>query len=287
MATAALVLLTLLVGYVAIGGPRLGRVDEPVLGIPAQESPSVAIALDGVENTILLQGTAETLPVLASWVGMERNVLESGTEITLGIRQERGEGPLLFRVESGVLSLHADGPVQVTRVGTTDAIDVEPDTDIRMGAGDQGFAPFGVVARWRNEGIAAVSVLSAGIRSYTGCCSVLFGEAYDEILAEYTYMPPAPPLELTVRRVTLQPGEVLAIDAMPDLEMLSVESGSLVAVDAATPEKPARRAIIDEGTVEQGNFRPGRIFESADSDPVTMLLLSIAWKDGSTTPPGT
>jgi len=287
MATAALVLLTLLVGYVAIGGPRLGRGDEPVLGIPAPESPSVALALEGVENTFLLQGTVETLPAMAAWVGMERTVLDSGTETTLGVRQERGEGPLLFRVESGVLSLHADGPVQVTRVGTTDAIDVEPETDIRLSAGDQGFAPFGVVTRWRNEGLAAVSVLSTGIRSYAGCCSVPYGEEYDEILAEYTYMPPAPPFELMVRRVTLQPGETLAVDAMPDLELLSVESGTLVALDEATPEKPARRAIIDEGTVEQGNFRPGRIFQSADSDPVTMLLLSIARKDGSTTSPGT
>ena len=156
-----------------------------------------------------------------------------------------------------------------------------------MGAGDQGFAPSGVVTRWRNEGIAAVSVLGAGIRSYTGCCHDPYGEEYDEILAEYRFMPPAPPIELTVRRVTLQPGETLAVDAMPDLELLSVESGSLVALDAASPEKPARRSVIDEGTVEQGNFRPGRIFQSAESDPVTMLLLSIAHKDGPTAAAGT
>jgi hypothetical protein len=134
--------------------------------------------------------------------------------------------------------------------------------------------------------IAAVSVLGAGIRSYSGCCPVMY-EGYDEILAEYTYMPPAPPIELTLRRVTLQPGETLAVDAMPDLELLSVESGSLVAIDAASPEKPARRFVIDEGTVEQGNFRPGRIFQSAESEPVTMLLLSIVQQDESTAPPGT
>ena len=287
-ATAALVLLTLLASYAVLGGERFGRVDDPVLVIPALESPSAATPPTADESTIVLQSVIESIPPLASWVGIERTVLDPGTEITLGRSRDRGKGPLILHVESGDLTLRADAPLQVTRAGTASASEIPPETDVTLSAGDQGFAPSGTVTRWRNDGTTPVTVLNTGITSYTyGWADEPDGVSYDEIVAEYVFVPPDLPFELTVRRVTLQPGDTLSVDAMPELEMLSVEAGNLLAVDAATATRSARSVAFDAGTVENGNFRPGRVFQSADDAPVTLLVLTVTSADSSTPQPDT
>jgi hypothetical protein len=276
LATAALVLLTLLAGYVALERAGFGRETHPVLGIPAIESPVEELAPSADESTIVLQSVIESIPPAASWIGIERTVLDPGTEITLGRSRDRGKGPLIFHVESGELTLRADSGIQVTPAGTASAVDIPPETDVTLSAGAQGFAPSGAVTRWRNDGTTPVTVLNAGITSYSyGWEGPADGVSYDEIVAEYSFVPPELPFELTVRRLTLQPSATLPVDAVPELEMLWVEAGHLLAVDAATPTRTARSVPFDFGTAENGNFRPGRVFRSADGAPVTLLVLTV------------
>jgi hypothetical protein len=111
------------------------------------------------------------------------------------------------------------------------------------------------------------------------------GRSYDELLGEYGMTPPTPPVTVTVRRMTLTGEETLAVDAVPGLEMLRVETGQLVAVDPAPPGTIAAPYAFEKGTAAQSNFRPGRVFRSADGAPATLLLMTITPAAAATPPP--
>jgi hypothetical protein len=287
-ATALLLVLTLLVGYVAFDGSHLGRENERRLEISAPESSQTAPAPISDKDRILLQGTIDAFPDLAYWVGIGRTVLDPGVEFTHGRGEVRGDGALLLGVESGALTLTADGPITVTRAGATDPLDIPLGTAVTLDVGDQGFTPTGVATHWRNEGATPVSVLETGVMtSGLDWETTLAGRSYEEIIGEYGSVLLHPPVQMTVRRVTLSRDATLAVDATPGLEMLSVEAGNLVAVDAAAPGTPATPFAFDDGTVMQGNFRPGRVFRSADGAPVTLLLMTITQADSATPPPAT
>jgi quercetin dioxygenase-like cupin family protein len=284
VATAAILVLMVAAGLIALGGSRFVRQAQTETGIPAIKATHVVNAPEPTD-TELMRATITTVPRLTSWVALERTVLDPGKAITLGRGQDRGEGPVVLRVESGTLTLQADGSIQVLPSGSGHARDVAPGTESALQAGDQAFAPSGVVTHWRNDGTTPVSVLDAAMASYTsGWFTTAPGITYDEILGEYFYVPPKPPFDIAVRRITLPPGTTLAVDATPGLEMLQVESGSLIALDPV-PGTTAPPFAFDAGTMENRNFRPGRVFRSADNSPVTMLVMTIAPAETATPPP--
>jgi hypothetical protein len=285
LATAALLLLTLLAGFAALRGQYTGGSDERGIGIPAPESPSGALAPGLRAETILLQETFDEVPRLASWVGLERVTLAPGAEWTRGRNQDLGEGPLLFGIESGSLTLKAEGPMTVTRSGGAPAT-VAAGTEVVLNPHDRGFTPSGVVSRWSNTGAVPVSVVDAGITtSGTGWGRIPADIIYDELVAEYQFRAQTMPLAATVHRVSLKPGETLSVDAVAGLEMLWVESGNLVALDRAEAETSAAPFAFDKGTKEAGNLRAGRVFQSADDEPVTLLVMTIIPADSRLTTP--
>jgi hypothetical protein len=286
MATALLLVLTLLVSYVAFGPLPFGRQVERGLEMPPPAAPSAPpVAWD--EESILLHDTIDAIPDVAYWIGIGRTVLEPGVEFTRGKGEVRGDGPLLLRVESGALTLTANGPMTVTRADATSPSEIPTGADVTLQPGDQGFTPAGVSTHWRNDGTTPVSVLQAGIMtSGLDWQASLTGRTYEELLGEYGSVPFHAPVVMTVSRVTLSGGETLAVDATPGLEMLTVETGNLVAIDAAGSGKTITPFAFDKGTASQGNFRPGRVFRGADGTPVTLLLMTITPADGATPPPG-
>ncbi len=73
---------------------------------------------------------------------------------------------------------------------------------------------------------------------------------------------------LTVRQVTLSSRATLPLDAVPGLELLSVVSGQLQALDPPDandtanplllPQEVTRQRLL-KGTAAMGTFRPGRV----------------------------
>ena len=286
-ATAFLLALTLLVSYVAFGGMRLGRQGERGLTLPAPPSTSPVPASAWDEDRVLAQARIDAIPALASWIGVGRTVLDPGVAFTRGRGDVRGDGPLLLRVESGALTLTADGSMTVTRANETGPREIPPGTDVTLLADDQALTPAGVSTRWRNGGTTPTSILQAGIMT-TGLDwqATVAGRSYQELLGEYESLPFHAPVEMTLRLVTLSHDASLAVDAVPGLEMLAVASGNLVAIDATAQGTAAAPFAFDKGTATQGNFRPGRVFRSAAGEPVTLLLLTITPPDGATPPSG-
>ena len=283
LATAALVLLTL-IGSIAVlrGSLRPGHEEQSVF-VPALDATADAGIPAAEKGEVLLQRTFDVVPSLASWIGIERVALDPGAEMTLGRGQDFGEGPMVYRVETGSLTIQANGPIVVTPAGAQAPVDVAPGTDTVVHAGDALFTPAGVASRWRNDGTTPASVLDAGITTPGSGWAKGFqnGVSEETLIDEPRFTAPDPPVVMTVRRITLQQGETLSVDALPELELLWVESGQLVAVDTASPSTAATPFAFDKGSVMQGSFRPGRVFHSADDAPVTLLVMMIATPQAS------
>jgi mannose-6-phosphate isomerase-like protein (cupin superfamily) len=283
LATAALVLLTLLGSFVALRAPlRFTDPDTRPAIIPAMDDNAMVSAVgtparerlpSGMADTILMQGTFDALPSKANWAGIQRITLAPGAEWALGKRENEGEGPILYFVESGALTVNADDPIYVTRAGEDHAGPVAPGTDVVLRAGDQGFAPSSVTSRWRNDGSTPVVILDAGITAYTWS-RLPDGVTQLQLIGEWPFEPPQPPVMVTLRRVTLQPSDELLVDALPGLELLYVESGRLESVDG-DDAKPIYVEIMRRQTVPQP-FPAGRIFRGRGSEPVTLLVMTIS-----------
>ena len=86
-----------------------------------------------------------------------------GATWALGEHLQNGEGPQVYRVESGALTIEADSPIAVTRSGEQKPTTVQAETDVILTAGDVGFTPSGITSRWRNDGATPASVLQASI----------------------------------------------------------------------------------------------------------------------------
>jgi hypothetical protein len=287
LATAALLLLTLAVGYVAFGRSHLARTTHETQELPALIASPATATPGPNEGAIVLQVTIASLPPLTSWAGIERTTLDPGASWTRGRKQDLGEGPTAYVVESGALTIQADGPTTLTRAGTAAPTPVAAGTDVTLQTGDRGFAPAGVISVWRNTGADPVRVLDAAMTtpstSLGWASSSQNGVNAGSLVEEAQFTKPHTPIALILSRVTLQPGETLAADAFPGLEMLWVESGTMVAVDT-TSSGTAPPFAFDKGSKRQGSFRPGRIFRSADNQPVTMLVMTLTPAETATSP---
>jgi hypothetical protein len=276
LATAALLLLTLAVGYLAFGRSHWDRTNQEAPGVPALITSQATTAPEASNGAVVLQATIDRLPPLASWAGIERVTLDPGVSLSRGRDQDNGDGPLAYMVESGELTIQANGPTTVTRSGTQTPLAVAPGTNVTLRAGDRGFAPSGVASDWRNNGTIPVSVLDAGITTTGSGWADTFrsGISVASLVEEAQFSQRHDAITMTVSRLTLQPGKTLAADALPGIEMLWVDSGNMVAVDATSAGTAAPFAF-DKGSKLQGSFRPGRVFRSADNSPVTMLVMTI------------
>lgn len=81
---------------------------------------------------------------------------------------------------------------------------------------------------------------------------------------------------VTSYQITLLPEGRLRVDSVPGLEMLKVESGRLVAVDVDSDGNPSPPVSLGQGTRPLGSFPPGRVFRSANDQPVKLILVTFA-----------
>jgi hypothetical protein len=255
---------------------------EHVAANPVAQTAARPAAITG--DAIFMQGTFDLIPPFAGWEGIERTTLHPGAEWPLGKSENDGEGPWLYRVESGELTINADGPISVTRAGEDQAIPVPPGTDVVLATGDQGLTPSGVTSRWRNDGSVPTVVMDAGI---TTCGSEVQpdGIIHDELVYKLFSEPPQTPVQVAVRRATLPAKAVLPIDALPGLELAYVESGQVDIIDpnaAAMTANPLdttskqRSRPIPSGPYPLPSFRSGQVFKVSEAGPAVMLLMTIA-----------
>jgi hypothetical protein len=286
VATAALLLLTLVAGYVAFGGALRPRPqDDMLVAIPAIEatpdgSPSAGV----VQDTILFQQRIEEIPDGAAWTGIERYGFAPGETWTFGAVGGATHGPMLYRLEVGTMTVRAAAPFTVTRAGAS-ATEAPQETDIVLAPGDVVFLPYGVAAEWRNDGTAPAQVLAAGI--------ALRGMQTKPTQYYYNVYPhdwPPAPVEFTLRLLTLPPGGHMPIAAEPGMAYLGVESGGLtiVWIDPTTPTAaPVEQQFGTPGTPvasyarypidlrRQGASRVAQELRNDSDAPVTFIEWTI------------
>jgi hypothetical protein len=150
-------------------------------------------------------------------------------------------------------------------------------------AGDQGFTPSSETSRWRNDGERPTVIIATRITTLDEGLPPS-GIARQLLVYDLAFVPPIPPFLLTVRRVTLSATAELAVDAVPGLRLLYVESGQLEARDSQpaatgaaqhTSPTTTKSFRVVNGAGVTRTFPSGRIFQAAGGDPVTLVLMTI------------
>ena len=244
LATAALVLLTVVLGLRVLGGRRpdarsaAPRIVPAVVATPAAGPGPV---LPG--GTVVFDQRLDRLPDGAHWVGIERWTLGVGAVWAQGDRETTtGIGTMVYRVESGVATLVGDGDVFVTPAGAA-AGTLPAGSVATLRAGDTAFAPTGVRFEWRNEGRSPLTILAAGVADELGPMCLPSG--VERVAASVDLFPielPAAPLRLTGQSVTLAPGGAVAPRPVAGRQLLGVTAGTLEVV-WADGASPARRSV--------------------------------------------
>jgi hypothetical protein len=230
------------------------------------------------DETLLLAGRFDGFPDGILSASIDRWVLQPGAEITIGSNVSNSEGPSAYLIESGTLTIQSDSPIAVTRVGTTAPISVAEASQIELEPGDRGFGPSGVTTLWRNTGATPVRILDARIKKRESAPPVE-GVLNYTVVSEFPFPRPDHPIAVNVFRLTLQPGAELSASDVPGLEMLNVEAGRLVAVDAGDDGSPLPPIVVGEATRLLGSFLPDRVFRSSNDEPVSLLLVTIGDAD--------
>jgi hypothetical protein len=292
-ATAALLVLTLVGGFVALRGSlRLMSSDQRTLIIPAiDNTPQSVRPSEGVTDDVVLQATWETLGQMPSSraqheLALGRSRLAPGAVQPVGSQEDTGTGLSMFTVEAGQVTVEADAPVLVTRADAnqeTAPSPVSPGTAVVLEVGDQLYAPSGVSFRRRNDGSTPAILLDFSLSSV--------GDNYfdqnmlpgvtDDAGFPFKLMNTFPPVpaEATVHRRTLAPGAELALRDLPGLELVYVESGALDLVfdKGGTLEAPERVRTLSagNGTDVFGRTPDRAVLANRGDEPLVILTASV------------
>lgn len=290
LAAAALVLLTLLGGFVALRGsfhltgpePR-GVIIPAIDSTPQSGRPSGVIADD-----ILLRATLEQMPPLEGTLqlALYRSRLAPGAVEPAGSQADTGVSNDLCSIESGQVTVEADAPVFLTRAVTDPAATpspVPPGTPIVLDVRDQFLAPSGVTFRRRNDGLTSAAMLCFSMGTYGDSARIWSsppGVTYAHGLPfKLLSALPAVPVEATVHRLTLAPGAELAVRDLPGLELVYVETGTLdlVYAKAATPATPERAFTIHAGSGTEifGRTPERAVLVNRGAEPLVLLTASV------------
>jgi sugar lactone lactonase YvrE len=263
--------LTLLVMTVVPVEPRATTATPQASALPANLN----------SGTVLPQGTFDALPDQAAWLGTERTVLEPGAAWDLNTGPpDASTGPAMYLVESGALTINADGPSTVTRSGTNTPTAVAPGTDVVLHPGDRGMIPLDAASHWPNDGNVPASMIDTRI-TRIGVESVPSGGSHEVLIDARPNGTLTPPLLVTVQRREFNPGDTLKPATVPGLQGLYVESGSLQVSDAGELGTPAGAFVISAGqertfgVTSYHEVPSGWTLRSADSTPVTLLFLTM------------
>jgi hypothetical protein len=310
LATAALVLVTLVGGFLALRGSLnlMGQDQRPLI-IPAIDSTAESVLPSGaITDNVVLRATLETLGQMPSSraqheLTLSRFRLAPGAVQPVGSQADTGVGLYLFTVEAGQVTVEADATVLVTRAdaNSTAAPDpVPPGTALTLEVNDQLYAPSGVSFRRRNDGATPAILLDFSLSSVG---DMYFDRTMPPGVTDDAGLPyklltefPAVPAEATVHRRTLAPGAELAVRDLPGLELVYVESGVLDLVfdkggTLSTPER-VRTLSAGNGTDVFGRTPERAVLANRGTEPLVILTASvvpagaseptpqISWSDG-------
>ncbi len=276
--------LTLIGSLAAFGGPLRGKhVDEEPASILALGRALETRLPRGVTaEAVLLQGTFDVIPPAAVWIDVERTVLDPGAIWSRGENQNNGEGPELYRVESGALTIETDGSIKVTRSGSQTPTRVDAGTDVVLNVGDMGFTPSGVTSRWRNSGATSTSIMHAGIS--TSELGTFPRGAHREQLTidQWATNPLAAPAIMTVRHLTLEAGASLSPQQVAGLQGLYVETGSLEVLVSVGMGTSGASIVLPERATRTVGGRGYKLIpanwtlRNASDAPVTLLIMIVS-----------
>jgi hypothetical protein len=291
LATAALILLTLVGGFVAYRDaiPLIGP-DQRAIILPAIDTaPERVLPAKSLGDAVLLRSRIDQMPpeaVQSHQIALNRVHLAPGAVEPAGSQENTGVGVNLFTVESGRVTVEADAPVFLTRAfasTSTARSRVEPGTAVALGVGDQLYAPTGVTFSRRNDGSAPATLLSfsIGTAGDMGTRTPLpTGVTYDSGLPDKQPPAfPAVPAEAIVQRLTLPPGDEVAVRDVPGLQLVYVETGALDVVDAGavTPATAQQAVTIDagRGTEISGSSPERAVLANRGTEPLVILAASV------------
>lgn len=230
-------------------------------------------------DAVLMQGMVDTMPNKELWLGIEQVTLAPGAEWT--IDDGDGIGPLLYRVESGQLTVTPNGESTLTRAGSAQPQALPAASTVTLGVGDQAFHPSGVAPRWRNAGQEPVAFLEARVVTIGNSVPPQGSTRYPLVTGS-AFPPLATPCVFTLHRLTLPPHTTFSTDTTPGLTLLYIESGQLEAHDApspagsgASPATPPASFMIINGVDAVRTFPPGRVYEAVGSAPASVLLVTL------------
>ena len=308
LTTAALVLLTVVLGLRVLGGWRPAPQWAAPADVPAVvATPDASSVPDAPTGIVVFDQRIDRLPAGALWVGIEQWTVGPGAVLAQGDRTTTlGIGTMVYRVESGAAALVGDDTVFLTPAGATAAAPLPAGTVATLRAGDTAFAPTGVRFEWRNAGRSPLTILAAGVADKLGPNGWPAG--VEKVAAPVDLFPielPAAPFRLTVHSVTLAPGEAVAPRPVVGRRLLGVTAGTLDVVwsDGASPARrsvAAGQSIGINGEGPNGDavgystgsaddrlagspFVASQLRNDGDA-PVTFYLLTLA-QDGSTASP--
>jgi hypothetical protein len=264
VATAALLLLTLVTSVVAFGRLRSAPGERPASLPAVVATPSSEAALQTVFTTILPAALIPTAPggrTFDFW----HAVLEPGERVPIA---GQSPGPQITHVVSGELTIQADGPLQLFR-GTniaSGAGTVPSGTAVVLHAGDTAVYPYETAAEYANLGSTPVQVVG-GQLSVGG----VPGAAASLTFLDYREKYPLP---------ALPPGPVQAT-----LVRATLPSKGLV------PAPPAGSLVMEVGAVEEvsiGENSDGSLRNISPSEAtIYVLTLTPLGADSETPATGT
>lgn len=274
LATAALVVLTLVGSLLVLGGPPrpVGQEERPA-SIPAVSSaPNVTSVMEA-----LVTEWPAADPLLVAT--LRRETLDPGAEETFGVADVTGDSVDLFLVESGQLTVEGDGAMFLWR--RTDGPGSEPTalpagSTIVLDPGDSVYLPLGTSARRRNDATQPAVFMGFQLTQK----EILLHPAGvtnlrivpDKILNA----PPPAPATLGLHRLRLAPGERVPLLALPGLQMLYIEAGTLDLMGARRlgDLSPASWTSIPAGQ-GMAHFDATTALANSGAEPATVLLVTI------------
>jgi hypothetical protein len=221
LATAALVLLTLIGSYVAFGGPLRQRLEERSAHVPAI-TPEVTPT--ATPEPYELQGVVEAVAPGSFQTRIARAFLQPGAEVALfsGKSGDSALSPTFVVVESGQLEITAGGPIEVSRAAGKATTPVAAGATVTLESGDSAVIAAGVAISLRNPGPDPVTAINADVAPVGSGQSQ---EGYRvEILAELYDAPIRAAATMRLRQATLAPGETLPMPARGVVQLAAADT---------------------------------------------------------------
>ncbi|MDQ2655440.1 MAG: hypothetical protein M3Z20_20615 [Chloroflexota bacterium] len=222
LATAVLVLLLLLGSLVVIHSPALPRPEEPI---------TISVGEAGRSLATLATTRVAAWPALEQLlrVTLRRETFAPGAVEEFGLPETTGSALDLMIVETGVLTMEADGALTVWRGGgdLPQPVTIGAGTLVQLHAGDQVLSPSGVAVR-RSNAAAEPAVIISVLMTQNELLTFPPGVTNVRLVPDLILNRPWPaPAALSLRRAQLQPGAMFPLQELPGLQMLYVEEGTL------------------------------------------------------------